>query len=404
MKEIVILGGGFAGIATAMALKKYQGENLFHITLIDKHNYPLFTPSLYEVATSEEPQGNIAIPFWEIFKDSITYFNASVSTINAGDKTINLANGDNIKYDYLVISLGSQAAYYGIPGLKEHSIPLKTLKDAVEIKNKIKSLCCKEGKCHKKVQLIIGGGGLSGSELAAEMLTYKNRLSRQHYLDTDCLEISILQGSDRLLKELDSRVSNIAEKRVKSPQVKLCFGGHIKEVNDTKVVVDDGHEYSYDILIWTGGVEASTVLKESGLPIDKRGQLPVDEHMQVIGLDNVFAGGDVASFIDPKTQKPEPGLAQTAEEEGKIICENLYRKLKELSLVTYQHHHLGYIVPLRGRFAVAELAFGIKLIGFPAWVLQQFVFLRYLLGILPFAKATRKWNKFEIDLNMPHND
>lgn len=401
MKHIVILGGGFAGVAAGVHLYKYLdhlAKNDIQVTVIDKNPYHTFTPSLYEVATSEESQKNVAIPFTEIFDHQITYLKDGVKKINAVEKVVELADHKKISYDYLIVALGSQPAYMHIPGLEENSLPMKSMKDAMKIKNAIKTMCCKEGQCHRKVQAIIGGGGFSGTELAAELVNYKDKLAKQHNLDKDCLEITIIQGSDRLLKELDPHVSSIATKRLSMPNVKFAFGGHIKDVTEKEVHTDDGKSYPYDILIWTGGVEANHLAKASDLPVNKRGQLLVNSYLQVEGYENIFAAGDIAGFVDPKTQQPIPNVAQVAEEQGKVAAENVIHALKNEQYQSYIYRHFGYVVPIRGKYAVAELMFNIHLDGFFGWVLQQFVFLQYLLHILPWKKAFSRWNTFEAEL------
>jgi NADH dehydrogenase len=398
MKHIVVVGGGFAGITAILQLRKNLKNHNIKITLIDKNPYHLFTPSLYEVATSEEPQKNIAIPFTKIFDGNVNIIKDSVTNIDPKNKSIHLRNNEPVQYDYVVIALGSQPAYFSLPGLREHSIAFKTLQDAVKIKDKINTLCCEEGKCHRKVQAVIGGGGFAGTELAAELLTYKDRIAQQNKLDKSCLQITIIQGSDRLLKELDTHVSNVAKKRLHGSNVHFAFGGHIKEVTDSNVLTDDGKAYPYDILIWTGGVEANHLAAKSGLPVNKRGQIVVNDYLQVEGFDSVFAAGDIAGVIDPKTKKPCPNVAQVAQEQGHTAGENIARLLNNESLKAYTYRHWGYVVPLRGQFAVAELMFGIYLSGIFGWALQQIVLLRYLLEILSFNAAMKRWNVFELEL------
>jgi NADH dehydrogenase len=397
-KHIVILGGGFAGVAAGMALKKQLQHLPIQVTLIDRNPYHLFTPSLYEVATSEEPQTNIAFPFTEIFDGSFSLMKNYVEKIDPEKQEVFLMGKDPIAYDYLILAAGSRPAYYNIPGLKEHAISFKSLPEAVTIKNKIKNSCCKEGVCKRKVYLVIGGGGFSGTELAAEFLTYKDRLAQQHGLAKDCLDITIIQGSDRLLKELDEHVSNIAQKRLDEPNIQIAFGGHIKEVTEKEVLTDDGKSYPYHILIWTGGVEANHIAKKSKLPINKRGQVIVNNFLQVQGYDNIFAAGDIAEFIDPKTKKPVPTVAQVAEEQGHTAGENIIHLLQKKSLQPYKFRQFGYVVPVRGHFAVAELMGGMHFDGIFGWLLQQAVFLRYLFGIMPWIKAMKKWNTFELDM------
>ncbi len=396
MKKVLILGGGFAGVAAAHALIDH-GLSGYQITLIDSRAFHLFTPSLYEAATSETPLKNIAIPFGQIFGNKVDVVKGKVDLIDPTKMEVTISDGRKLTYDYLVLSVGSETAYYGIPGLKEYAIPLKSVEDAVKIKDKIKDTCCREGECKRHVQVVIGGGGFSGTELAAELLTYKDRLAAQHHLEKDCLEVSIIQGSDRLLNELDTHVSNIAQKRMNNPQIHFCFGGHIKEVNEKEVLTDDGKSYPYDILIWTGGIKSNELLEKNKFAVNKRGQVPVDEFLRVKGYENIFAAGDNSEYLD-KSEKPAPTVAQVAEEEGACVGDNIYRLIKGKSLVPYKYRHFGYIVPLHGRFVAAELMGFLHIDGFLGWVMQQGVFLRYLVGILSLPKALIRWNKFESEL------
>ncbi len=426
MKQIVILGGGFAGIAAALAIKKSLSKKDAKVVLIDKNSFHLFTPSLYEVATSEEPKSNIAIPFKEIFGKRIEIIQAEVEKIDSVKQVVMLGKQPStslrqkvsslseqhepkgfgeISYDYLLIALGSEPAYFHIPGLKENSIALKSLREAVMVRNKILTMCCKEGlpngrqgECNKKVQVVIGGGGFSGTELAAELLTYKKKIARQHHLDPSCLQVTIIQGSDRLLKELDPHVSTIAKKRIKSKNVTFAFGGHISKVTKTSVFTDDNKVYPYDLLIWTGGVQANITAWKSNLPVNKRGQIIVNNSLQVQGRQHIFAAGDIAQYIDTKTQKPAPTVAQVAEDEGKIAGENITRLLQHKQLTNYRYRHIGYVVPLRGKYAAAELMGWLHFDGFIGWIVQQIIFLYYLIKILPLWKALRRWNTFESDL------
>lgn len=399
MKNIVVLGGGFAGITAIHQLLRHRQELKkagYKIVLIDRNSFHLFTPSLYEVATSEQLQKNICIPFRQIFGSKVTYVKGTVTLIDKANHLVQLEN-EQIPYDYLLVSLGSETAYHHIEGLKENSIPLKSIEDALAIKDKIKTLCCKEGQCDKKVQVIIGGGGFSGTELAAELLTYKTKLARQHHLSPDCLEITIIQGSDRLLKELDPHVSAIAETRIKGPLVHFAFGGHVNKVTKDTVFTDDGKSYPFDLFIWTGGVKANHLAEASGIPVNKHGCMVVNGCLQ--SDIHIFSAGDIAGYLNFKTSKLVPAVAQIAEEQGKAAGENIYRSIVQKELLPYNFRHWGYVVPLKGRFAAAELMGWLHFDGFMGWILQQIVLGRYLLGTLPWYKALQRWNRYEAQLS-----
>lgn len=400
MRNVVVLGGGFAGVRAGLAIIKHSKELDIRINLIDRNNFHIFTPSLYEVATSEQPQKNIAIPFKEIFGNKINIVKGEVTTIDSNKKAIKLKGNTDYGYDYLIIALGSESAYFGIAGLKEYSLPLKTLPDAVKIQRVIEKYYDK--KDHKKdklktINVIIGGGGFSGTELSAELINYKDRLSRKFYCDKECIKLTVIQGSERLLKELDTKASEVARRRLKAEGVLLRLAEHIQNVTSDTVMTDQNKSYKFDVFIWTGGVKAASVVGKSGFTTNKRGQVLVNDSLQVVGFDNIFAAGDVAEFKDPVSGRFVPWVAQIAEDEGKIAGENVYRIIKGLPLKKYHFSHFGYIVPLKGHFAILQLK-NIHIVGFFGWMIQQFVLLRYLLGILPFFKALKRWNKFEREL------
>lgn len=398
LKTVIVIGGGFAGIAAIIKLKNTLSDVPHNIILIDKNKYHLFTPSLYELATSEEPKKNVSIPYSKIFPRGVKIITKSVQSIDPITNTLTLTDSTSLPYDYLIIAAGSQPAYMNIPGLEQYGTGFKTLQDALTIKEKIKNLCCADGKCNKKVQAVIGGGGFAGTELAAELLTYKDRIALQHHLDKDCLELTIIQGSDHLLKELDPRVSAIAEQRVNFPNVHLAFGGHIKEVTATEVLTDNGKSYPYEILIWTGGVQPNTLAKTNNLPVTHRGGLIVNNFLQVKGYDNIFAAGDIAAFIDPWTQKPAPNVAQIAEEQGTTAGGNVANMIRNEGIKPYNFRHWGYVVPLRGYYSVAELVYNLHFKGFNGWIIQQLVLLRYLFGILPWNRALTRFDTFEKEM------
>jgi len=356
MTNVVILGGGFAGIRAALTLKSKAKSDDIDITIIDKNNFHTFTPSLYEVATYEEPQGNVAIPYKNIFDKSVEFQQGTVERIDTKGRKIILDNNRERSYDYLIFALGSESADFGVPGIKEYGIPLKTLEDAVQIKNALESA--------KRV--VVGGGGFSGTELACELSTHKRHL-----------DVTLIQRSSILLKELRDGVSTLAKKRLEKGNVHLVLGEHIKKATKDSVIVASGKSFPYDLFVWTGGVRPNSLL----------GKIEVNDKLQVNGFKNVFAAGDIVG----------PGVAPKAERMGEIAAENVIRSIRKEPLLRFTYRHMGYVIPLGSHFATFAMG-KYHISGVPAYVLQQIILFKYLLGILPFFQAVKRFIRFEKEL------
>lgn len=376
MKEIVILGGGFAGVAAVLALKKNTNPSQVQITLVDKNPYHLFTPSLYEVATAEEPKSNICIPYSEIFPHGIQLIKAKFLAIDKDNQKVKLSNSV-LRYDYLIIALGAETQYYDIEGLKEYSIAFKSLEEGCEIRDRIKEKYYQKLRNNEILKIAIGGGGTTGVELATEIAKYVERLGGN-------AEIDIFQKSGSLLKGVTPQVSKIAHERLEKADIKVHLNSGVKKV--TKELLEiDGKGHPYDIFIWTGGVKPNSVIEESDFPKTFEGRLDVDGYLKVKGFGNVFAAGDVT---------PYTAVVQVAEEQGKVAGENVVRKIDNKPLIPYKYRHFGYIIPLSGFYAVVHTK-RFTITGFLGFLIYQLAFLRYLLGILPLYKAFRRWNRFE---------
>lgn len=398
MKEILILGGGFGGVSAALTLvsKTLPGEA--NITLIDRNSYHLFRASLYEVATKEETQKNIAIPYSSIFPKKVNIVKKYVENIDTENKYVTTSDNHRYVYDYLIVSLGSQSADFNISGVAEYANSFLWLEDAVLIRKKIEQLFHQKVKNGTRVKIVVAGGGFTGTELTAELINYRKRLSGHHKTNEDLIEISIIQGPGALLAELDEKVSKLAYDRLDKSNVKLILGSRVENVSRNTLETDRKEKIDFDLLIWTCGVKGNDILAKSGLKVDGRGIVEVNTFMQILGFHNIFAVGDNALFANPSNNKPIPQVAEVAEDEGKIAAENVLRSIRGENLVPYNFKHLGYIIPLKGRFAVAQLN-KFRIVGFLGWVLQQLVFLNYLLKILPLNNAFKRWNRFEMYLN-----
>lgn len=356
MVSVVILGGGFAGIRAALFFRNKVKSYDLRVTIIDKNSFHTFTPALYEIATAEESQANVKIPYQYIFKKPVEFVEGNVERIDTKEQKVFLDKNREYAYDYLIFALGSESSDFGIPGVSKYGIPLKTLSDSVRIKDTLRN--------SKKI--IVGGGGFAGTEIACELATHKGHL-----------EITLIQGQPILLKELGDGVSELAKKRLEKGNVHLIFGKHIKKVTKENIEIEGGETFPYDLFVWTGGVKSNNLL----------GKIEVDETLAVKNLRNVFAAGDVVS----------PGVARRAITMGKIAVENILRDITGKPLLQYNYRDIGYLVPLGSHFATFAMG-KYHISGFPAYILQQLILFKYLLEILPFLKAVKRFIRFEKDL------
>lgn len=391
-KKIVILGAGFAGIHVAKDLAKLVDDE---IILIDKSPVHLYTPDLYEIASSVHAKmteeclinlkDSVATDIYSIIpKDRVEFIKAEVININP-EKQIVTYNKGKVSYDYLVLALGSVTNYYDIPGLEQFSYPVKTTQDAIVINCHLEIYfkeLWKEG-IKKNVVINIGGGGATGVEFGGEMVKYISRLCKKYHYPRKKVTIQLIQGSNELIG-LGKEVSDIAKNRLESKGVKIIFNKYIKRVTPNKIFIQGKDETKQtaldsDILIWTGGVKVNPVVGEA---------VEVDEYLRSKEYKNIFAAGDNALFVE--NGKKTPMLAQVAWEEGRVIAQNIAATIHNKPMSTYFIKDYLAIIPLAGKFGIVK--WGDRVFsGRWCWVFRRLTDLWYALQILPFWKALKKW-------------
>ncbi len=407
VKTIAILGGGFAGLRSALTLsKKLRRDTVYRIILIDERPIHLYTPDLYEISTAYHDEiteacltqlkDAVAIPFQKIIKERrIEFLRDRVTKILPGEKRVALQDHGVLAFDYLVVALGSVVNYYGIPGLEEYASPLKTLLDGLAINCHLDmhfhNLWKREVK--KEVHIVVGGGGATGVEFASELPGCIHKLSGKYNYPIEKIHITLLEGSGELTGQ-GEKVTNAILKRFQKLGVNVCLNTFIKKIDPTGLHVQTPSKekkiFPTDLLIWTGGVKPNPLIRESFQTTSKNGALTVNEYLQSTAFPFIFAAGDNAYFIDSKDQKPAPMLAQIAFAQGKLIAENILAEIIGKKKKVYRVSIKGIIIPLGGKYALLKKGrFVIK--GYFMWVLRRLVDLRYALSILPFRYALKKW-------------
>lgn len=403
-RNIVVLGAGFAGLRAVQDLAKKLKDPSYSIILIDKKRVHIFHADLYEVAAAfhhkiteeclTQLKETVAVPIVNLIdQKKVQFINDSITAIDTNEKLVKLRKNADVHYDYLVVALGSETNYFGIPGLKEHSFALKTVNDAIKLNCHLDhqfQYLWREDK-DQLVHINIGGGGATGVELAAELAGYVDRLCEKYKYPSHKVKLQLIEGSERLAG-MDGKGKEIILNRFKDLGIKVYPESYITGVEEGMIHLktpEGERNLDNNVLIWIGGVQVASVVKKSLGSKEGRGAILVNPFLQSNIDRNVFAAGDNAYFVDPISGKPLPMLAQVAYEEGALIAKNLIKSIKGEQLIILSPVEARMILPLGGKYAVfvrGQRVFK----GFFVWLLRRFVYFRYALSIMPFSKALKR--------------
>lgn len=398
-KNILILGGGFAGLNAAVFLAR---KNLnANITLVDKEDYHLYYPNLYEVASSEEDfvdirslKKSVALPFTEILPKSVKFIQGKVTSIDTKGSVD--VDGAKVEFDHLIVGLGSMPDCFGIEGLEENSLPMRGVNDALRIKNEIELLFqMHQDVVKKELRIVIGGGGFTGVELSAELLNLIEILIWKYNYPKDKVELMIVEGMNSLLPGLDREVGENIYERLSGMGVKIRLNHFINKVTKGQLSVSSGEMINYDLLIWTGGIKCAPLPIVEKVEMDKKGRCIVDEHLAIPGT-NVYLIGDNAS-IKTSEGKPIPQTATQAIYAAEYISNLIAAKFNGYEEKKFRTKDFPFIIPVRGKWAVMHTPEGEIFYGLFAWLMHIGAALRY------FNRLVGPWRAlklviFETDL------
>jgi NADH dehydrogenase len=418
-KKIVLLGAGFGGVKAAFEickkLKRLRLEEKYELLLVDKNEYHTYTPTLYEIATTSKNLANqidlksiVTFPLREIFKNmKITILKEVVSNVDLIEGDIHFESGSKLKFDYLVLALGSETNYFGIPGLKENSLALKTFVDALKIRDAIWERVSASGPDQpQKLRIVIGGAGATGIELAGEIKSWLGQLRDEYAYCAST--VTIIQGMPTILPGFHQKIIDKIMRRLKKIGIDIILNEIISEVQSQKVVLKSGRLVEYDVLIWTGGVKAASLMGVLPLKKEEKGRVMAESQMECLPQSNdlklygkIYGLGDAICFYDPETGKPIPYLAEAAIQGAEIVAHNIIEDIKMAEGLSQKAKHkkyippkeYAYIIPVGGKYAVAKVGPFI-LSGFLGWALKGLVELYYLLwNVLPPMQTLRVWLK-----------
>ncbi len=408
--RVVIIGAGFGGLRTALALAKKGAHD---VVLIEQNTMHVYTPWLYEVASGRTDGlptcdaktlcHSAGLPLAQILRGSGVHLrHTTVARVDTTHRHVVFDDGNTLAYDALVIAVGSQTSYFGIPGLQEHSLPLKTLDDAARIRT-----CIASAMTHavqRDVDIIVGGAGPSGVELIAELATMVRARERRGTLPRNRVHFTLVDAGSRVLSMCRPSVSRKTEERLCTLGVRVLSDTMVTRLAPNTVSIspkpgvaskspistEGPLTLSCHCMVWCGGVMPSALTTVLDVPKDARGRIKTDATGEVAGHTNVFALGDVATYADT-TIAPLPQTAQTADAVATTIARNVAAALARRALTPYvAPKRWPFVIAVGGRYGVADV-FGFVITGCIAYTLRRAADLRYLLRILPPFAAVRVW-------------
>jgi NADH dehydrogenase len=400
--RIVVLGGGFAGIYTAKGLDKVPGLD---VTLINRENFFLFTPMLSEIATGGIETRHGVNPIRRMFR-RVRFMEAEVASIDfdAQNVAVTLPNGTplEVPYDHLVLTLGSVPNYFGLPGVAEHSLPLKTLADAVRIRNLvIENLEIADVSPPSQradlLTFVVAGGGLSGVELAGDLNDYLREAARAYRtIEERELRVILAEAGPRLIPELGGGLGDFARRKLIERGVHVRLNAPVERASDTEVRVG-GETIQTRTLLWLAGIAPVQSVSEMSLPVEK-GRVLTDETMRVVGRTNVWAAGDAARIPDGRGGF-HPPTAQHAIREGSRLAKNIILAVQGDAPQPFRYTTMGMLATVGHTTGVAELM-GVRVSGFPAWFLWRTY---YLMRLPRWEKRVRVLFDWTLDLIFPRD-
>lgn len=401
--HIVIIGGGFGGIALAKKLKK----KALDITLIDRHNYHTFQPLLYQVATGGLEPDSIAYPLRRIFKNqaNIRFRMAEVLEIQPEKKTIHTSIG-RIPYDYLVLATGSTTNFFDQKELTQYAMPMKSIPEALNLRSLLlqnleEALI--EPDARKKQALmtfVVVGGGPTGVELSGALAELKNHVIKSDYPELCLADIRIylIEGSAKVLNTMSAASSQKAQSFLEKLGVDVWCNTRVLGYNGTELQLADRSSILSKNVLWSAGVKGEIIKGIPDFCLTKGHRIAVDELNRVIGLDSIFAIGDVACMLSLSHPNGHPGVAPVAIQQGEQLAYTLCRLIHRLPTKAFRYCDKGSMATIGRNKAVVDMG-PINLQGFFAWFIWMFVHLMSLVGFRNKVVVLVNWvyNYFSYD-------
>jgi NADH:ubiquinone reductase (H+-translocating) len=394
--RVLILGGGFAGVGAAKALKKADVD----VVLVDKHDYHTFQPLLYQVATALLEQTAVGHPLRDLFHDqpNLRVHVDTVTGIDLGKRRVQFAEMAPLTYDYLVLALGAEVNFFGTAGTPEHAFPMYTLADALRLRKHLlerweaadkDEALAEDGALH----VVVVGGGPTGVESAGALAElYSSNLNEDYPdLSRDHARITLVEASPELFGMFKEKLRDYTKQALEERGVEVLLGELVESVEPTRVRLKSGKVLEAHTLVWGAGLQASPIATALGVEVQRGNRIAAEPDLSIAGHPEVFPVGDIAWITDTKTDEVLPQLGSVALQAGDLAGENIARLAAGKETKPFRYHDKGTMATIGRGAAVVQLPRGRTLKGEVAWLAWGTVHLALLSTGEDRAKAIVDW-------------
>src|SRR5918993_4019753 len=385
-KKVLILGGGFGGYTAATDVCKLtRNRDDVGVLVIARDNFFTFWPMVPGIVSSDIDARNVAQPLRRaLILAGASFRRARVNGIDPERKVVQADGGIEFPYDQLIISLGGQPNFFGIPGVENHSLTMRGVEDAERVRNRVierfeEVSLIRDDVPESKLTFVVIGGGATGVEVASEIhsLVHENLAPDYPNIDPHRVRVYLLEALPNILPELDPALRRAARTRLVNERIEVMTGAMAEEITASCVKLKGGREIASENVIWTAGNRPNMAIKDLGLPFDERTGIPVDLTLKVDGREDIWAIGDCAAVQDvrQKDGRIVPPTAQAAIQEGHVVARNVLKTIGgEGDLDKFEYKPLGQLVELGSDFAVNEVM-GVRFSGALAAIFWRLTYL-----------------------------